>query len=78
MAIFFANIFWQIFFQSVDVEIPNFTQPVIKLLQDFRTEQHKAAFHSIDHIEVPIEKNQDNGGSFTNNLKKYGNKKNSM
>lgn len=64
--------------QSVDEEIPNFTQPVAELLQTLRT-GHEAAFQSIDHIEVPIQKRKDGtSGSFTNNLKMYGNKRNSM
>ena len=60
--------------QSVDQDVPDFTNPVRTLLATFRQE-HSHAFKKIEHIPVPIEKEDT---SFTNDLKLYGNKKNSM
>jgi len=60
--------------QSVDQDIPDFTKPVVQLLQTMRTE-HAHAFKSIEHITVPVQKED---SSFTNNLQLYGNKRNSM
>jgi hypothetical protein len=60
--------------QSVDTTVLNFAEPVIKLLERMRND-HKHAYKMIEHVQVPIEKNDK---SFTNNLKLFGNKKNSM
>ena len=63
--------------QSVDATVPDFTQPVLHLLDAMRTPEHQHAFQTIEHVQIPIETNA-NDPSFTNNLKLYGNKKNSM
>ena len=62
--------------QSVDEDIPEFTKPVEQFLETLRTAKYSHAFKSIQHIQVPIQKKDQT--SFTNDMKLYGNKKNSM